>query len=336
MSNDETSLLTATNNIDVFSFSSVCVRVSFFLPFSLYLYSSRRKETGDVDIFSMSVRSNRSCSTQLSCQHPTQQRLRACHRCLFCSRFFSLCLDSSLGSALARWWLIAVATTTANSRLSTKSVCLTRLVFHLHRRLDLKMKKRSKKTEKKRSMKKLHLPPFLLVLLAFPSRSFCSVFLEERVTVERQQNSFHRRNIAKITSLATGKSASGWERPEKEEEEKKSQSWATSLLPIFSLSFSTISQPTWSLDDIDDKKTLIVNHQILFCSIDALLAWIVIRAWLFFHSRENASLIRYLLEQRKTSYNDHLCWNWGVETNTQSCKNELSIGWSGPPSVAYV
>lgn len=150
MSNDETSLLAVTNNIYVFSFSSVCVRVSIFLPLSLYLYSSRRKETRDVDIFSMSVRSNRSCSTQLSCQHPTQHRLCACRRRRFSSRFFYLSslsdsVCSSLGSALARCWLIAVTTATPNSRLTLKSVCLMHLVFHSPLRLGVLTKNRARR-----------------------------------------------------------------------------------------------------------------------------------------------------------------------------------------------
>ena len=74
MSTDETSSLTAANNIYVFSFSSprrfVCVCLIFSSHSFLYLYSSRKKETGDVDGVSMSIRSNGSCSTQLSCQHP--------------------------------------------------------------------------------------------------------------------------------------------------------------------------------------------------------------------------------------------------------------------------
>jgi len=103
MSNDETSLLTATNNIYVLFSAYLCFILSASLSLlrSLFVSLSKKgKETGDVDVFSMSGLTVGSCSTQLSCQQPnTTVNSTACaldiatysSYCIFFSLLLHLC-----------------------------------------------------------------------------------------------------------------------------------------------------------------------------------------------------------------------------------------------------
>jgi hypothetical protein len=129
---------------------SLYICASFF-PFpSRSLFVSLKnwgKETGDVDVVSMSGLTGGSCSTQLSCQHPnTTVNSTACAFDIATyssfAFFFSLLLH--LYDALACWLLI---TTTTSSRLTLPPVCLWHLVFHHQLQLDTlpHIKKKKKK-----------------------------------------------------------------------------------------------------------------------------------------------------------------------------------------------
>ena len=100
----------------------------------------------------MSGLTSRSCSTQLSCQHPystvnsTACVLDIAIYILFFAFFFFFSLLLHLCDVLACWLLI---TTTTRSRLTLPPVCLWHLVFHHQLQLDTlpHIHKRKKKKE---------------------------------------------------------------------------------------------------------------------------------------------------------------------------------------------